>query len=103
MTSNDPLVLDGTLTIRPLAEATHPDGWWMAGALTAIETLAKTGRQFTAADLVDMGVAEPDHPNHWGSLLAKAKSQGLIRRVGYGTSRRAGRNGGVCATWQGQA
>lgn len=103
MTSNDPLVLDGSLTIRPLAEVTHPDGWWEAGALSAIETIAKTGRPFTTPDLTDLGVAEPSHPNHWGGVIAKAKAMGLIVKVGYGTSRRAGRNGGVCATWQGRA
>lgn len=78
-----------------------PDLWWEAGAMKAIETLARTGRQFTAADLTDHGVSEPDHSCRWGSVFAKAKALGLIRKVGYRPSRRAGRNYGVTAVWVG--
>lgn len=77
-----------------------PDPYWEAGAIKAIETLAKQGRSFTAADLTDLGVDSPDHPNRWGSVFAKAKALGLIRKVGYTASRRAGRAGGVCAVWR---
>lgn len=80
-----------------------PDPHWEAGAIKAIETLANTGRPFTAADLTDLGVSEPDHPCRWGSVFAKAKALGLIRKTGYGPSRRAGRSGGVCATWRAAA
>lgn len=78
-----------------------PDPWWEAGAMKAIETLASTGRLFTAADLTDLGVDDPDHPCRWGSVFAKAKQLGLIKKAGYGPSRRAGRSGGVCARWVG--
>ena len=88
-------------TFDPVVSELPGDVWWETGALAAIEALAKTGRPFTAADLTDQGVAEPDHPCRWGSLFAKAKALGTIRRVGYGTSRRGGRNGGICAIWQG--
>ena len=89
-----------------MTTATHtipgnPDMWWEAGALKAVKALASTGRSFTAADLTDMGVADPDHPNRWGSLFAKAKTLGLIRKVGYEPSRRPGRDKGVCAVWVG--
>ena len=80
-----------------------PDPHWEAGALKAIETLANTGRPFTAADLTDMGVSEPDHPCRWGSVMAKAKALKLIRRAGFTTSRRAGRNAGYCAIWTGSS
>ncbi len=83
----------------PVVAELPSDGWWEAGA--SIETLAKTGRTFTAADLTDLGVAAPDHPCRWGSVMAKAKAQGLIVKAGYGPSRRGGRNGGVCAIWTG--
>lgn len=81
----------------------NTDTWWEAGAMQAIETLARTGRTFTAADLSDLGVSEPDHPCRWGSVIAKAKKLGLIEKAGYGPSRRAGRNYGVCAQWVGAA
>lgn len=79
----------------------NTDPWWEAGALKAIETLATTGRNFTAADLTDLGVAEPDHSCRWGSLFAAAKRCGIVVRVGYAPARRAGRNGGVAAIWKG--
>lgn len=78
----------------------NPDPYWEAGALAAIEALAKTGRDFTAADLTDLGVADPDHSCRWGSAFAKAKALGLIVKVDYRPSRRAGRSGGVCAVWR---
>ena len=79
----------------------NKDPWWHAGAMKAIQQLAATGHNFTAADLTDMGVAEPDHPCRWGSLFASAKATGVIVRVGYAPARRAGRNGGVAAIWKG--
>lgn len=87
-----------------MVETTIPgntDGWWESCALAAIETLAKSGRVFTAADLADLGVDTPDHPCRWGSVFAKAKAAGTIVRVGYAPSRTAGRRGGVCAMWFG--
>lgn len=79
----------------------NTDPWWEDGALKAIQTLAATGRNFTAADLTDLGVTDPDHPCRWGSVMAKAKTLGIIVRVGYGPARRTGRNGGVAAIWKG--
>lgn len=91
-----------------MSERTHTipgnnDTWWQAGALKAIMSLAATGKPFTAADLEDLGVGQPDHSCRWGSVFAEAKALGLIRRVGYTASRRPSRSGGVCAVWQGAA
>lgn len=97
--SADPQVLDGTITINVADLPT--DEWWEDGALRALRALAATGEPFTAPDVLDRGVAEPDHPCRWGSLIAKAKQLGIIVKVGYGISRRTGRNGGVCAIWRG--
>lgn len=77
------------------------DPWWETTALAAIETLARTGHPFTTSDLTELGVVDPDHPCRWGSIIAKAKTLGIIQRVGYGTSRRAGRNAGYCSIWTG--
>ena len=80
----------------------NPDPWWESGALKAIETLAATGRNFTAADLTDLGVADPDHSARWGSVMAKAKKLGLIERVGYAPSKRPSRSQSVTAVWRGK-
>lgn len=77
----------------------HPDPAWETNALLAIETLAATGTPFTAADLTLLGIDDPDHPCRWGSVMAKAKTLGLIERVGYGPSPRHSRSGGVTAIW----
>ena len=101
--TTDPQVLDGTITIPdPVTVADLPgNDWWATGALAAIETLANTGRYFTSTDVTNLGVAEPDHPNHWGGVFAKAKALGLIVKVGHGTSSRTGRNGGSVSIWTG--
>ena len=78
-----------------------PDPTWESVALSAIGTLAQQGRPFTAWDVATLIHHEPDHPNRWGSVLAKAKAIGLIRRIGYTQSRRPGRDRGVCAVWGG--
>lgn len=69
--------------------------------MRAIEQLAKTGRRFQAVDVTDLGVGEPDHPNHWGSVFAKAKALGVIEKDGYAQTRRPGRNKSVSAVWRG--
>ena len=80
-----------------------PDPHWESTALSAIETLAKQGQPFTAADLTDLGVTEPDHSCRWGSVFAKAKALGIVRKLGYAASRRPSRSAGVCAVWTGAA
>ena len=79
----------------------NSDEWWQSTALSAIEHLASLPMTFTAADLDDLGVPAPDHPCRYGSVFSLAKRLKLIRRVGYAPSRRAGRDGGVCAVWIG--
>lgn len=85
------------------AHDTHLDPWWVDGALRAIDTLADTQRPFTADDLRSepYAIPEPAHPSHWGALFAKARTEGLIRPVGYCASRTTSRNGGVLRLWRG--
>lgn len=78
------------------------DGWWEDGALRAVETLAATGRVFTAADVAEL-IPEPDHPCRWGSLFAKAQTLKLIESAGITRSRRRSRNGGYCQQWRAAA
>lgn len=77
------------------------DRWWLDCARRALETLAAEGREFTAYDLTQMGVPDPDHSSRFGSLFAAAKAEGLIVPVGYLPSPRPTRSGGVCRSWVG--
>jgi hypothetical protein len=79
----------------------HADPWWLECALQAIEDLAATGREFTAWDLSDMGVPDPDRPARWGAAFSVASTRGLIEAVGYQVSRRPSRGGGACRVWRG--
>ena len=88
---------------KPRVETLPSDPWWESTALSAIEHLAANGQQFTAADLTDLGVPEPDHPARWGSVIAKAKALKIIEKAGYTTARRPSRNAGVTAVWRAAA
>ena len=85
-----------------LAEvAERTDDWWLSTAETALAELIRRGQPFTAADLTDLGVPDPDHPCRWGSLFAAAKARGDILPLGYRTSPRPSRNAGICRLWLG--
>ena len=74
---------------------------WESDARTALETLAGTGRPFTAFDLTEHAeLRNPPNPNCWGALFRHAAEDGVIRRVGFVESRRPGRRGGVCRLWR---
>lgn len=96
----------------PAAEAGQPragvgradertDQWWRDCCDRAIEAMAAKHVTFEAADLGDLGVPDPDHPNRWGPRFAAAARHGLIKSVGYGPSKRASRGGGSCRYWVG--
>lgn len=77
------------------------DAWWRDCASRAIDHLAGTGQPFTAADLGELGVPDPDHPNRIGALFSAARNAGTIRPVGYTTSPTKSRHGGVVRVWKG--
>jgi len=77
------------------------DDQWKDSAERAVRELAGRRVDFTAEDLTDLGVPDPDHPARWGSLFAAMKKLGVVRPVGYRASARPSRNGGVCRVWQG--
>lgn len=81
--------------------AGRSDSWWRECAERAAMVLIQRGAEFTASDLTEMGVPDPDHSARWGSLFASLKAAGLIIPVGYRPSPRATRNGGVCRVWRG--
>lgn len=79
------------------------DRWWRDCAWRVLEQLAKSGREFQARDLVDCGVPEPAHPNHWGSLLYAARQAGLVERVGFAQSKRPETRGSIVRVWRGRS
>lgn len=95
---------DGQLDLfagRGQAEA-NTDVWWASTAMSAIQAIAATGREFQAFDLVeDYGLVEPDTGKRWGGLLNAAAKQGVIVPVGFARSRRPSAAGALCRTWRG--
>ena len=81
----------------------NEDEWWKSCADRAIDTLAATGRPFTADDIRDMGVPDPTSPRAWGARFLTASRQGRIVRVGYVPSRRASVHAHPIAQWRGAA
>ena len=74
---------------------------WRSCAEAALAVLIRSGRPFTAADLTELGVPDPDHSCRWGSLFAAAKARGDVLPLGVTISRRPGRNSGYCRQWLG--
>lgn len=85
-----PEAFDGAGTIVSDTYA-NADGWWRDCAWRAVEFLAAGGGDFTA----------PDHPNRWGALFRAAMTAGLIVPVGFTTSTRRSRHGGILRVWRG--
>lgn len=54
--------------------------------------------EFTSDELHRI-LPKPEHPNWFGVLLANLKCAGLIECVGYRSSARKERNGGVLRVW----
>jgi hypothetical protein len=90
-------------TVRRTGEqaALSFDRDWSDEAIEALERLAADGIQFTADHLIEL-VGEPASPNAIGSVFGKAARAGLIRCVGYTTSRRITRHGGLQRIWRGR-
>lgn len=82
-------------------DALARDPWWSDHADSVLTRLAESGREFTAQDLRDGGVPEPDHPNRWGALFLRAHVCGLIVPVRFATASRRARHGGVLRVWRG--
>lgn len=79
----------------------NTDAWWRDCADQAIDSLAVTGRPFTADDVRDLGVPDPPSPKAWGARFLGASRAGRITRVGYQPSRRASVHAHPIAVWVG--
>ena len=88
------------------ADAVAP-AWalWREAAEAHLEVLASSGVEFTADVLVDEVGMPPvsGSPNAIGGLFIAAARAGLIRRVGFTTSRRRSRHAGIQRIWMGAA
>ncbi len=74
---------------------------WLVSAVTAIEAIAATGRDFQAFDLIELGLPEPDHPCRWGAVFGLAARRGLITSVGSARSKRPTTKGSLMRVWRG--
>lgn len=88
----------GTILAETLANA---DGWWLDCSGRGVTWWAQAGVPFTAEDVRDLGVPEPDHCARWGALFAAFRARGLITCIGYRTSTRPSRHGGILRVWVG--
>ena len=79
------------------------DDWWRRTCDQAIAEFAKRGKAFSAFDLVEAGVPEPEHPSRWGSRFAAAAKAGSIVPAGAGPSRRPSVRGSLVRYWRGTA
>lgn len=74
---------------------------WKEKGMDLIKELAASGAPFDAYALTEKGLADPPHPNKWGSLFRAARSRRLIEHAGFHRSSRPSRSGGVCQQWRG--
>jgi hypothetical protein len=80
----------------------HLDPQWAADCDKAIETMARRGIPFQAADLIrEELVGEPPHPNCWGPRFIKASKRGVVEHVQFSGSNRATVHRSICHQWIG--
>ena len=77
------------------------DGWWRSCALAGVQHLAAIGEPFTAHDVAQLGVPDPDHPARWGALFRAARTEGLIVPVAIVPSTRRTVHGALVRLWVG--
>lgn len=73
---------------------------WRAKAAEAMTTLARSGEEFSADDLVAIA-GEPPVPNMLGGVFMSAARRDLINAVGFTTASRPSAHARVQRTWKG--
>ncbi len=101
----------GTRTTVEIARALRDDvleqvdeataDFWRRTCDAGIRELARRGAIFQCADLLDLGVPEPEHPSRWGARLHAAAKAGVIEPVGAEPSRRVTVRASLVRTWRG--
>lgn len=74
---------------------------WRKHAERLVDEFAATDLPFSADDLRDAGLEEPEHPNQWGGMFQTFARQGVIRPDGFAISRKSTRRGSVLRMWIG--
>ncbi|MGP9760700.1 hypothetical protein [Corynebacterium sp. AOP12-C2-36] len=76
---------------------------WATAAEAAMKHLADAGRPFSCDDLRELlaDCGDPPTPNAFGGLFISWSKQGLIQKVGGGSSRALKRHGGHRHLWRG--
>jgi hypothetical protein len=98
------LTLADALKEQGLAQVdSNASDWWKQCADQGIRHLASTGQVFQCADLIDLGVPEPHHPNAWGARMNAAAKAGLIVPAGWGASKRPTVAKSAVRLWRGAA
>ncbi len=77
------------------------DDFWRRTCDAGIRELARRGVVFQCADLLDLGVPEPEHPSRWGARLHAAAKAGVVEPVGAEPSRRVTVRASLVRTWRG--
>ena len=80
---------------------TPPPADWAADAEDAVLQLAAVPVPFGPDDVRALGVAEPDHPNRWGSVFSGLHRAGYIHPVAFVASARRARHRGLQRLWVG--
>ncbi|MCI2809363.1 hypothetical protein [Eoetvoesiella caeni] len=87
------------------AAATHDD--WPEQAFEALQTYVAThpGKEFMAEDVRNyaydvLAIPYPPHCRAWGSIIARAAREGMIRRVGIGPVKTASSHMANASVWR---
>lgn len=91
----------GAGAMKKTNDANNSQHIWRRQAEITLARRAASGETFTAHDLRDDGLGEPDNPAMWGSLFRQAQMEGLIVTVGVLNSKRAQRHGSLSRVWVG--
>lgn len=76
---------------------------WKREFVLLVARFADAMTPFSADDLRDAGLWEPDQPNRWGAGFRAQERAGVIESWGFAVSRRVERHGSVLRRWIGVA
>lgn len=90
-----------TLPLEGIPQVDDAINPYFAGdAARVISQIVEAGGTIVADDLYNAGIGRPERPNSVGSVFASLHRLGVIERVGFCGSRRAGRNCSAVGVWR---